>query len=183
MKILQPSETGLHQQHPQRERITRPPLDPNFYEPLALLDLSIIDPALAGRKCLCVAMNIGTCDEFMILGEQNDGTWTVVSVDGQPPKDPRKGSPWAEPFEDGPDAFNDLPVFEQADMVEAEYGSFEYREHIRIQLAPAQWLQGDDSPPGDWIFVACIDAYQLFGSMFIFYNAERRQAYHLIQCT
>jgi hypothetical protein len=83
-------------------------------------------------------MNLGTCDEFVILGEQADGTWTVVSVDGQPPTDPSKGTPWAEPFEDGPDAFTDLPVFEHADWVEVERGGLDLCRSDRC--LPTLWV-------------------------------------------
>lgn len=183
MHILKPSEDGVHVQHPRREVVTRPPLDPNFFEPLALIDLSVVDPALAGRKCLCVAMNVGTCDEFVVLGEQDDGTWTVVSVDGTPPKDPTKGSPWAEPFENGPEGFDELPTFEAADLVEAERGAFPRADQVTVQTGEPDWVQGDDSPGGDWVFVARLDSPHLFGSMFVFYDVARRQAYHRIQFT
>ncbi|MCB9759082.1 MAG: hypothetical protein H6739_04515 [Alphaproteobacteria bacterium] len=182
--VLVPSPGGPHQQHPALEAITRPPLDPHFFEALCLLDLGFLDPELAGRRVLCLSMSVGAVDEELVIQEQDDGRWTVALVDGSPPKDPTRGSAWAEPFESGPQSFARLPTFEAATLEAREYGEVDLERHVVLRIGEPAWLQDDFSPSGEgWRFVARLDCWFQFGSMYVFYHPERRQAYHVIQFT
>jgi len=180
--ILKPADGGLHQQHPAMDAVTNPVIDSAFFAPLAVLDLGFMDPELAGRKVLCLAMNVSSVSEHLILQETDDGRWTIVNVDGAPPKDPTRGAEWAEGFENGPGAFDELPVFAAAALVEADYGDVERSEHVWMRTGEPEWVQSAEPPSGEgWRFVAQLESYYLFGTMYVFYRPETREAYHMIQ--
>ena len=176
---LSPATDGPHHQHPPADVCT-PPLDPRFFVPLAVLDLGFVDPALAGRKVLCVGRNIGACDEDFEVQEQSDGSWRLSKVDGMEPSTPSGVSKWAEPFEDGPGVIDSLPELTSAAMTEATHATT--RGTLRICTEP-RWVQSDDSPGGGYRFVARIDCWNLFGSTFVFYDPDTRSALHILQYT
>ena len=96
--------------------------------------------------------------------------------------DPTRGSQWAEPFENGPGTFEGLPTLAAAELVEVSAGDFEPSEHVSIHLGEPQWVQSPMPPPGEgWVFVARLDSYYLFGSVFVFYKPETREAFHVLQ--
>ena len=181
--ILKASEGGSHQQHPALDAVTNPVLDARFFAPLALLDLGFVDPEWAGRKVLCLAMSVGAVDEDLVIRETDDGRWTLSKIDGATPEDPTRGSKWAEGFEEGPGAFDRLPSFEAAELVEVAQGDFERSQHVWMTIGEPRWVQSPE-PPGDgWRFVAQLESYYLFGTVFVFYNPETREAYHMLQFT
>lgn len=165
---LRPAEGGSCQLRPEPQSVI-PGLDLAIIQPLVLLDLGTLDPALAGRTVPCFAYLI---NEQLTFAEQSDGTWTLVSNYEHTLK-------WAEPISGGAEAFDALPRIEAAELVDA--GSEGAVAGLTLQMGEPRWVQYDDAPGGDYRFVAQMESRYFFGTIYVFYDAAQRRAAYICQ--
>ncbi|MFT5680272.1 MAG: hypothetical protein ACI8RZ_001178 [Myxococcota bacterium] len=164
--ILQASVGGLHAVRPSPEA-TLPTADRSKVQALALIDLGVVDPALAGRKVPFISYFI---NESLTFTQAADGTWSQDTEHGD-------ALEWAEPFEGGVEQFANIAPVAEAALVEVERVD-ERAAGIWFQIGgEPRWVQSDENPGPDYIFVGQMECWYANGTIYGFYHAEK-QAMH-----
>jgi hypothetical protein len=159
--ILQPQSGGVHSIRPDHDT-TLPGIDRSKAQVLALIDLSVIDPALAGRKVPFVSYFVS---ESLRLRDAGDGSWVQDTEHGDTLE-------WAEPFEGGPGQFDGITPAAGAILTESEQRSAD----VSFQLGgQPRWVQGDEAPGEPYIFVGQMESRYSNATIYAFYHPDKRE--------
>jgi len=164
MFILQAKDGGVHSIRPEH-KTTLSGVDPAKAQALALIDLGVIDPDLAGHKIPFINYCI---NERLRLKVSDDGHWVINTEYGDIFE-------WADPFESGVEVFDEITPTLEAELIEVERVD-ERSAGIWFHIGgEPRWVQSDERPDSDYLFVGQMASYYSHTTTYAFYHPGKRE--------